>query len=195
MAAHEVVTIQAGQYANFVGCHWWNMQESSFCYTPDKSIPLDINHDVMFRQGLNLQREDTYTPRLVLVDLKTNLVSIRKECPLYRYPKEDQSEMLWDGAVDVIKDPPVRKNPFLEEFEKAGNPSKNSEASSGTENEVACESLYNFNSSTTVWSDFLKTIYIRKVFAFLMKCALLKKISPFNCIAQEKKLILNLERI
>ncbi|GFW33141.1 RNA-directed DNA polymerase from mobile element jockey [Trichonephila clavipes] len=52
-AAPEVVTIQAGNFSNFIGTHWWNIQESSFCYNPDSSIPLDINHDVMFREELN----------------------------------------------------------------------------------------------------------------------------------------------
>ncbi|KAF8795694.1 Protein misato like protein [Argiope bruennichi] len=124
-SAHEIVTIQAGNFANFIGTHWWNIQESSFCYTPDSSIPLDINHDVMFREGLNLRGEVTYTPRLILVDLQDNLTSIRKECPLYRSPTEDDSKPLWDGQVEVIKDEAVKKNPFLDEFEKLSNPSAN----------------------------------------------------------------------
>lgn len=29
-SSHEIVTIQAGNYANFVGTHWWNIQVSIF---------------------------------------------------------------------------------------------------------------------------------------------------------------------
>ncbi|GIY89687.1 protein misato homolog 1 [Caerostris extrusa] len=81
-SAREVVTIQAGSFANFIGTHWWNIQESSFCYSPDSSIPLDINHDILFREGLNLHREVTYTPRLVLVDLQDNSNKYTKRMPI-----------------------------------------------------------------------------------------------------------------
>ncbi|GFY59383.1 protein misato homolog 1 [Trichonephila inaurata madagascariensis] len=158
-AAPEVVTIQAGNFSNFIGTHWWNIQESSFCYNPDSSIPLDINHDVMFREGLNLYGEVTYTPRLVLIDLQDNLTSIRKECPLYRTPNEDKKEPLWDGPVEVIKSQEVKKNPFLDEFERLSELSRVGTNVDG--NRIGepsnSQELYDFNKPTTVWCDFLKT--------------------------------------
>ncbi|GFQ83791.1 protein misato homolog 1 [Trichonephila clavata] len=157
--APEVVTIQAGNFSNFIGTHWWNIQESSFSYTPDSSIPLDINHDVMFREGLNLYGEVTYTPRLVLIDLQDNLTSIRKECPLYRTPNEDKKEPLWDGPVEVIKSQEVKKNPFLDEFERLSEFSRDGMNVDG--NRIGepsnSQELYNFNKPTTAWCDFLKT--------------------------------------
>lgn len=41
-----------------------------------------------------LQGEVTFTPRLILIDLKDNLKSIRRECPLYRIPNEENNP-LW----------------------------------------------------------------------------------------------------
>lgn len=41
------------------------------------------------------QGEVTYTPRLILIDSKDNVRSIRQECPLYRYP--DEKDPLWYG--------------------------------------------------------------------------------------------------
>lgn len=158
-AVPEVVTIQAGNFSNFIGTHWWNIQESSFCYTPDTSIPLDINHDVMFREGLNLQGEVTYTPRLVLIDLEDNLASIRKECPLYRSSSEDNKKPLWDGPVEMMKSPEIKKNPFLDEFEKLSELSK--DGTTPDRNIIGEHSNfkedYDFNKPTTVWSDYLKT--------------------------------------
>ena len=45
----EVITLQIGHYANFVGTHWWNIQESSFVYDPATTV--EIDHAVLFREG------------------------------------------------------------------------------------------------------------------------------------------------
>ena len=38
----------------FAGAHLWNIQESSFVYTPSQeSQEKEINHDVLFREGQN----------------------------------------------------------------------------------------------------------------------------------------------
>lgn len=47
----KILTLQFGHYSNFVGTHWWNLQEKSFQYSPDANQ--DINHDVLFRDGIN----------------------------------------------------------------------------------------------------------------------------------------------
>ena len=71
--AHELITLQLGNYSNFVGTHWWNIQESSFNYDDQSSDEKsEFNPDVTFREGLNLRRQVTYTPRVVFVDLKKN---------------------------------------------------------------------------------------------------------------------------
>lgn len=86
---HGVVTIQAGMYANFVGTHWWNMQEASFCYDKDQAALLDINHDILFREGLNYRQETTFTPRLLCIDLKENFRGLRGG-DLYHGPSENE---------------------------------------------------------------------------------------------------------
>lgn len=90
---HGIVTIQAGMYANFVGTHWWNMQEASFCYDKDQAALLDINHDILFREGHNYQQEITFTPRLLCIDLKENFRGIRGG-NLYHEPSEISAERL-----------------------------------------------------------------------------------------------------
>ena len=49
----EIITLQIGHYANFVGTHWWNIQESSFVYDPEAQV--EINHAVLFREGETVQ--------------------------------------------------------------------------------------------------------------------------------------------
>uniref|UniRef100_S4RQQ9 Misato Segment II tubulin-like domain-containing protein n=1 Tax=Petromyzon marinus TaxID=7757 RepID=S4RQQ9_PETMA len=68
----EVVTLQLGHYAGFVGAHWWNSQISikGRASSNDPPPKEEVNSDVLFREGVTLQGEPTYTPRLVLMDLK-----------------------------------------------------------------------------------------------------------------------------
>lgn len=37
MSTREIITLQLGNYANHVGTHWWNMQEATFDYNPNKT--------------------------------------------------------------------------------------------------------------------------------------------------------------
>lgn len=166
--AREIITIQAGNYANFIGTHWWNIQESSFCYDPNTSLPLDINHDILFREGVNYKGEVTFTPRLVLIDLKSNMKSIRKECPLYHFPKEE-SNPLWDGPVDVVQESPIKKNPFLEV--QTSELAKGDDNADSERDAVQASNLYNFDTPTTSWCDFLKTNLHPRSFCLLNEMA------------------------
>lgn len=49
MSAKEIITLQFGNYSNYVGTHWWNMQEFSFNYTNGAASETDPN--VLYRQG------------------------------------------------------------------------------------------------------------------------------------------------
>lgn len=51
MCTREILTLQFGHYSNYVGAHWWNIQETGFEY--NSPIPNEINHDVLFREGIN----------------------------------------------------------------------------------------------------------------------------------------------
>jgi hypothetical protein len=69
MTTKEVVTIQCGHFSNFIGTHWWNIQESGFCYDATSKESREILHDCLFREGLTLTGQQTYTPRLIAIDL------------------------------------------------------------------------------------------------------------------------------
>lgn len=45
-----ILTLQFGHYSNFIGTHWWNIQELGFNYNSASSP--EINHDVLYREGL-----------------------------------------------------------------------------------------------------------------------------------------------
>ncbi|XP_054729635.1 protein misato [Anastrepha obliqua] len=104
-SGREVVTLQFGNFANYIGAHWWNIQESSFNYNPE-GAPSEINHDVLYREGVNLNRQVTYTPRLLLVDLDGSLKHLPREGELYgnsikRTQDNDANE---EDAVKKLKE-------------------------------------------------------------------------------------------
>ncbi|PSN51241.1 Protein misato [Blattella germanica] len=144
-SGREIVTLQFGYYSNFIGTHWWNLQEAGFVY--NASVPSEINHDVLFREGQTNKGHVTFTPRLLLVDLKGSLNHLPKEGDLYdplEVPKPNEAQWPTD-KVDVVVSPKPEKNEFLddEQVDHASNLPK----------------VYNLDNVVNVWEDYLRTRY------------------------------------
>ena len=143
----EVLTLQFGHYSSFIGTHWWNLQESSFCYDLTDSSQQEINHDILFREGVNLRGERTYTPRLLVFDLKDSLRNLPQYSTLYTPPPYD-SAATWPGKTSIYECEPEPKNEFqmdLEtEFEYEPMHRKTTK-----------EKYYELDKDAMVWSDFL----------------------------------------
>lgn len=96
----EIVTLQLGTYANYVGTHWWNIQEATFNYNPNSALQSDIDHDVLFREGKNQAGQVTYTPRMILLDLAGSLGHMSMDGELY----EDQAKAeLLSGDITAVQ--------------------------------------------------------------------------------------------
>lgn len=160
----ELITLQVGCYANFVGTHWWNLQEASFVY--NTSTPTDINHDFLFREGITSQRQETYTPRLLAIDLKGSLHSLPSHGTLYSDLGEPStSEASWGGQVELIHQLPQEKNDFLKDLEQEdvrfrGLVDEDKDIciddSKISETDTASKKIYDLTKSVQVWSDFLR---------------------------------------
>ncbi|XP_064609443.1 protein misato homolog 1-like [Liolophura sinensis] len=175
MSLREIVTLQVGHYSNFVGTHWWNLQEASFVYDT-KSSPADkeINHDVLFREGRNLMGDVTFTPRLISVDLKDSLNTLRQEGTLYDVKLEE--DVNWEGDVTLHNSIFTPKNKFLQDLEKedeallsdgnnlektrdveeAGDTPDKNVAKNEKVEQIFGPKYYNLDSEVKVWSDFLR---------------------------------------
>ncbi|XP_062516495.1 protein misato homolog 1-like [Corticium candelabrum] len=96
MSSREIVTLQLGHYANFVGSHWWNLQcsEGEFLTGKERN---EIDHNVLFRCSSTAKKERMYTPRLLAIDRKGSITAS------HRYEgSDDKTEILdklWDGRV------------------------------------------------------------------------------------------------
>lgn len=50
----EILYIQGGRFANHIGTHFWNAQQSYFTYGEDAEDPI-VHHNVSFREGVNFK--------------------------------------------------------------------------------------------------------------------------------------------
>uniref|UniRef100_A0A1B6LBE0 Protein misato homolog 1 n=1 Tax=Graphocephala atropunctata TaxID=36148 RepID=A0A1B6LBE0_9HEMI len=154
-SGNEIVTLQFGHYSNFIGTHWWNCQEAGFHYIPD--TPSEINHDVLFREGQTSRGEVTFTPRLLLVDLKGSLGCLPEEGRLYgTSPGPDTSLPLWPpDKVTVQSRASESKNEFLQDLEQ-GETLATSLPTELKKSGKAVPKLYHLDDSVRSWSDFLR---------------------------------------
>nr|ACO14966.1 misato homolog 1 [Caligus clemensi] len=97
MTTREVLTLQVGPYSNYIGAHFWNIQDKDLVYEPRPVLP-PSNPCVLFREGLSLNKEVTFTPRLISIDLKGALGSLPRYGELYTV-EEDEDTQLWEGNV------------------------------------------------------------------------------------------------
>lgn len=114
--AREVLTLQLGHFAGFVGAHWWNQQDAALCRPTDaKEPPGELCPDVLYRTGRTLHGQETYTPRLILMDLKGSLSSLKQEGGLYRDEQLDAA-IAWQGKLTTHKEELYPKNPYLQDL-------------------------------------------------------------------------------
>ncbi|XP_076635548.1 misato mitochondrial distribution and morphology regulator [Colletes latitarsis] len=140
MTTREILTIQFGHYSNYIGTHWWNLQESNFSYDPHN--PSEINHDVFYREGENLKKQITYTPRLLLVDLKGVSGYLKEVGTLYDISQHVKTEPLWDDKkVEVTEEEAAVASPFIKSLDET---SKTSESTS-----------FNLEDDVNSWVDYL----------------------------------------
>ncbi|KAF9193404.1 mtDNA inheritance, partitioning of the mitochondrial organelle [Haplosporangium sp. Z 11] len=102
---HEIVTLQFGHYANYVGTHFWNTQEAHFNYQQpgddEEPAPELVNHDRLYRVGMTTRGTDTYTPRAMIYDLKGGFGSIKK----YQLYESNETQESYQLQQDLTWDP------------------------------------------------------------------------------------------
>uniref|UniRef100_H2Q084 Protein misato homolog 1 n=2 Tax=Pan troglodytes TaxID=9598 RepID=H2Q084_PANTR len=165
--AQEVLTLQLGRFAGFVGAHWWNQQVRSAGNSTDaKEPPGELCPDVLYRTGRTLHGQETYTPRLILMDLKGSLSSLKEEGGLYR-DKQLDAAIAWCGKLTTHKEELYPKNPYLQDFLSAEGVLSsdgvwrvksipNGKGSSPLTTATTPKPLIPTEASIRVWSDFLR---------------------------------------
>lgn len=158
----EIVTIQVGDYANYVGSHFWNFQDELIGLAGDPQSDSvfknhDLNMDVLYRTGQTLQGIDTYTPRLLSINMRGSLGSMSSRGTLYKEAVPTTSDVFtWTGGVSTQASEPQKKNLFLQSLYEEENQNMANEVS-GSPNEYQdrdiTESLEN---GVQYWTDYSK---------------------------------------
>ncbi|KAK4739349.1 hypothetical protein R3W88_003046 [Solanum pinnatisectum] len=167
----EIVTIQIGNYANFIGSHFWNFQDEllGLAESPEsdqvfKNHSLDM--DVLYRTGETQQGLLTYTPRMVSVNFQGSLGSVSSRGSLYNQIQAKNMDVVtWKGRVTTHASEPLRRNLFLQNLseEEQGimgkandldNVNNNSPAEIQDKDIVEC-----LESDVQYWTDFSKVHY------------------------------------
>ncbi|XP_021537797.1 protein misato homolog 1 isoform X2 [Neomonachus schauinslandi] len=163
----EVLTLQLGHFAGFVGAHWWNQQDAALCAPTDaREPPGELCPDVLYRAGRTAHGQETYTPRLILMDLKGSLSSLKQEGGLYGDRQLDAA-IAWQGKLTTHKEELYPQNPYLRDLLSAEGvlssdgiwrvkPIPNGKGPPPLPAAIAPRPLIPTESSIRVWSDFLR---------------------------------------
>ncbi|CAA3007020.1 misato homolog 1 isoform X1 [Olea europaea subsp. europaea] len=165
----EIVTVQVGSYANFIGSHFWNFQDELLGLADNpESDDIFNNHNldmnVLYRSGETHQGIPTYTPRLVSVDFQGLLGSVSSRGTLYNEaPASPGCVSTWTGGVTTHSSEPLKKNLFLEslhlEDEAVGNTSSDS-WKNGSRSEIQDKDIVEcLENGVQYWTDFSKVHY------------------------------------
>ncbi|OUC40958.1 adaptin region [Trichinella nativa] len=74
VAGGELLTIQIGEYANFIGTHFWNLQNHTLFQESAGKVDSALDWNVLLREeNFNGKTERTYTPRVVAFEEKFNV--------------------------------------------------------------------------------------------------------------------------
>lgn len=168
----ELVTIQVGDFANYIGSHFWNFQDELLGLAEDQhgdSIYKSsaLNMDVLYRTGETQQGVITYNPRLISVGLQGSLGSLSSTGLLHNDSQSfDSSEIItWSGNVTRYTSQPQEKNLFLQSLceEQHGLSALSNDADTGSgtsqrqvEDKDRIECLEN---GVQYWTDFSKVQY------------------------------------
>eukprot|EP00842_Homolaphlyctis_polyrhiza_P006799 jgi/Hompol1/711/HPOL_002411-RA len=128
----EIVTLQLGHTANFVGTHFWNTQASYLESLDRTSEPSELDHDTLYRIGENYK--------------VGSLGTLQPTSELYE-PMEDRRKLhAWKGKMQVYESEQISKNAFLQSLDHP---------------EIDPQTTFtkSLSSSVRVWSDFNSLYY------------------------------------
>ncbi|KAG9652461.1 tubulin nucleotide-binding domain-like protein, partial [Aureobasidium melanogenum] len=119
---HEVITLQFGQQANYVGTHFWNAQETYFTYGDEEESPVD--HDIHFRPGHSEDGTETFTPRALIYDLKGAFGTLRRDNALYGAVDDPTAvaQQMWAGNTNVIQTEQIQQSAYQQHLDQGLEP-------------------------------------------------------------------------
>ncbi|KAJ1266068.1 hypothetical protein BS78_08G122700 [Paspalum vaginatum] len=163
----EVVTVQVGGFANFVGSHFWNFQDELLGLADDpgadpvfRTAALDM--DVLYRAGETHQGVATYCPRLVSVGSRGSLGALSSSGTLgsSSAAAEQHNVVAWSGNVTKSVAKPHERNLFLQSLsEEEQNPSSSNDQNTAKKNVEDKDLVESLENGVKFWTDYSKVQY------------------------------------
>ncbi|KAF5828118.1 Misato segment II tubulin-like domain-containing protein [Dunaliella salina] len=124
---HELITLQLGNYANYVGTHFWNLQDELIGFSGREDwwrYTAAVDSDVLYAAGEDRQGQLTYRPRALFVDLSGSLGGVRFAEDGSSAPAASASTLsegagisTWGGRLEVHQAEATPKSRFVQELE------------------------------------------------------------------------------
>lgn len=164
------MTIQVGEFANYIGSHYWNFQDELLGMAEDpQGDPVfknTLDMEVLYRSGETSQGILTYCPRLISIGYKGALGSLSCSGSLSpQLSNPDSLEIVsWSGNIIRHTAEPCEKNLFLQSL--CGEESAN-KTSIGADQESSLpqrqitdkECIGCLENGVQYWTDFSKAQY------------------------------------
>ena len=142
MSSKELLTLQLGNYSNYVGTHFWNLQYDSLRSENDNIE--DINHSKLFRETSDYYQP--HVPRMISFDVKSSLNALKLDGTFNSVERitNDTIQHSTENDVDdnfvTYSQKEIEKNDFLLHF--------HSKSSSKQKD-------FNLDEKVKTWSDFM----------------------------------------
>lgn len=166
------MTIQVGNFANYIGSHFWNFQDELIGLAEDPHGDQiyrnsSLNMDILYRAGETDQGILTYNPRLMSVGLQGYLGCLNHGGSLYSGEEtSDSSDVItWSGNITRYESKPVEKNLFLQSLceEQDAGPARsngsNFEGESNSREIHDTDRIGCLENGVQYWTDFSKVQY------------------------------------
>ncbi|XP_003369358.1 AP-3 complex subunit delta-1 [Trichinella spiralis] len=115
VAGGELLTIQIGEYANFIGTHFWNLQNHTLFQESAGKVDSALDWNVLLREeNFNGKTERTYTPRVVAFEEKFN-VNLNPLISNLETSLDVDSILLNNFKIEKKEAQPLIRNEFLQD--------------------------------------------------------------------------------
>lgn len=153
------MTVQVGTYSNFVGAHFWNLQDE-YLATPVEER--ELSPSVLFREVSRRSESGlTYAPRLQVVDLDGAFgsISVQAGSVLTQLPTSDAiAAHSWSGRGQCYTRPPVAVSPYVRQLQREDEGQREQGVSDDVgEDAEEDKDHYGLDTGVSFWSDYLKT--------------------------------------
>ncbi|KAJ2479163.1 mtDNA inheritance, partitioning of the mitochondrial organelle [Coemansia sp. RSA 2320] len=105
----EIITLQLGESANYVGTHFWNLQQRQVSAASDESTGEPLATEVFYSSSDLGRGRETHRPRVLIFDKVGNFGLLGQQPEHSEQKQQQQPEdaglELWGGETEVYRQP------------------------------------------------------------------------------------------